>query len=167
LSESLSRFLRLLVVLLVVLVMGTVGYALIEEWPLLDGLYMTIITISTVGYGEVYQLSTAGKIFSSFLIIMGVGTALYTFTSIVEYLIKGNLRNLIGRGQNMEKSIAKLNKHYIICGYGRVGRIIAERFEAEGNDFVVIDADQSAIDQAKEDFFDLIDRIKSSAQLQI
>jgi voltage-gated potassium channel len=89
-----SRFLKLFLVLIAILVMGTIGYALIEGWPLLDALYMTIITISTVGYGEVHTLSLAGKMFSSVLILCGVGTAFYIFTSVVEYVIRGNLRNL-------------------------------------------------------------------------
>ena len=127
-----SRFLRLFFILIAVLAIGTIGYSLIEGWPLLDALYMTIITISTVGYGEVHTLSTIGKIFSSVLILCGVGAAFYTFTTVVEYLIRGNLRNIFGRSHSMEEAISKLAKHYIICDYGRVGKVIANRFKAQG-----------------------------------
>lgn len=145
------RFLKLFLVLIAILVLGTIGYALIEGWPLLDALYMTIITISTVGYGEVHTLSPAGKMFSSVLILCGVGTAFYIFTSVVEYVIRGNLRNLFGRNQTMDETISKLTKHYIICAYGRVARVIANRFKSEGIEFVVIDIDSDAIERAKAD----------------
>lgn len=147
--EERLTLIRISIVLLIVLAVGTFGYYFIEDWSLLDSLYMTIITISTVGYSEVHTLSVAGKIFSSILIVCGVGAAFYAFTTIMQYFIRGNLRNLFGGGQSMEETISKLVKHYIICDYGRVGKVIARRFKAEGVDFVVIDTDSDAIYRAR------------------
>jgi len=146
-----THFLRILVVLLVITAAGTIGYVLIEGWTLADAFYMTIITISTVGYDEVHTLSNAGKIFSSILIVCGVGTMFYALTAIIEYFIKGHLRTIFGRGPSMEDKISKLREHFLICDYGRVGRAIAKRFKAEGVDFVVVDDDANAIAQAEAD----------------
>jgi voltage-gated potassium channel len=113
---------------------------------------MTIITISTVGYGEVQALSNAGKIFSSILIVIGVGTALYMFSTVIDYFLKGYLRNILfGGGRKLEDKISRLTKHYIICDYGRVGRVIGNRFKIEHVDFVVVDSDPVAIARAKAD----------------
>ena len=146
-----THFLRIFGLLLVILAAGTIGYVLIEGWPVLDALYMTIITISTVGYGEVQTLSSGGKVFSSVLIFLGVGTAFYAATTVIEYLIKGHLRTIFGGSRTMENEISKLKDHFIICDYGRVGRVIANRFKAEGVDFVVVDSDPDAIARAKAD----------------
>lgn len=145
------HFVKIFTLLLGILAAGTIGYILIEGWPLLDALYMTIITISTVGYHEVHTLSSAGKIFSSILIIGGVGTAFYAFTTIIEYIIKGHLRTIFRGSRNMEDKISKLRNHYIICDYGRVGTVVANRLQVEGVDFVVVDSDSDAIARAKAD----------------
>jgi voltage-gated potassium channel len=144
-----THFLRAFLILLVVIATGTIGYSLIESWSLTDALYMTIITISTVGYAEVHPLSDGGRIFSAILIVCGVGAMLYALTSIIEYLIRGQLRILRGRSFSMEERISKLKGHYIIYGYGRVGKVIAKRFKNEGVDFVVLDDNPDAITQAE------------------
>lgn len=149
--EERTGLLRVVLILFVILVVGTVGYVIIERWSVLDALYMTIITISTVGYSEVHTLSVAGKAFSSVLIVCGVGAAFYALTTLMQHLIRGNLRNLFGGGQSMEDTISRLVNHCIVCDYGRVGRVIARRFRAEGVDFVVVDPDPDAIAQAKAD----------------
>jgi voltage-gated potassium channel len=137
--------------LLGVLSAGTIGYVLIEGWSVADALYMTIITISTVGYSEVHSLSSTGRIFSSILIVCGVGTVFYTFTTMIEYVIGGRLREILGRGRSMENKISKKKNHFIICDYGRVGRVIANRFKAQDIDFVVVDSDSEGITQAEAD----------------
>ncbi len=146
-----THFLRIFIILLVTVVAGTIGYVLIEGWSLLDAFYMTITTISTVGYDEVHPLSNAGRIFSSILIVCGVGTMFYALTTIMEYFIKGHLKNIFGGSGSMEDKISKLKEHFIISDYGRVGRAIANRFKVEGVDFVVVDDDADAIARAEAD----------------
>jgi len=135
--------------LLLVVIAGTIGYRLIEGWPLLDSLFMTITTITTVGYAEVHPLSRAGQIFTIFLILGGVGTAFYILTSLVQYMLEGELGIRIGR-QRMEARIRRLNNHFILCGYGRVGQAIANILRQQEAKFVVIDRDIEAINKAQE-----------------
>lgn len=135
--------------LLLVVAAGTIGYRLIEGWPLLDSLFMTITTITTVGYAEVHPLSMAGQIFTIFLILGGVGTAFYILTSLVRYIIEGEFGFRIGR-QRMEAKIKKLNNHFILCGYGRVGETIARMLKQQGAEFVVIERNAEAIKKAQQ-----------------
>lgn len=115
-----------IVALIVIAVTGTSGYHFIEGWSILDSLYMTVISITTVGYKEVKPLKDSGKIFTIFLIIFGVSTILYGIESTVEYIISFEFRNLFRRGR-MEREIGKLKNHYIVCGFGRVGENVCKR----------------------------------------
>jgi len=124
--------------LVAITVIGVIGYIAIEGWSFLDSLYMTIITITTVGYAEVYPLSAGGRIFSIFLMVGGVGGALYALTGIIEYIIEGNIGTTWGR-RRMKNKIAQLKEHFILCGFGRVGEAIAHTFHEEGVPFVIID----------------------------
>lgn len=131
--------LRIAFLLLVgVLVLGVIGYISIEHWSFLDGLYMTVITISTVGFHEVRELSMAGRFFTIFLIIIGVGVLLNAFGVALEFMVEGHLSGLMGR-RRMEKKIKDLKDHYILCGYGRVGQQVAKEFSAAGVTFVVVE----------------------------
>nr|WP_246804337.1 NAD-binding protein [Desulfosarcina cetonica] len=103
---------------------GTAGYMLIEGWNLGDAMYMTLITLATVGYGEVHQVSSAGRIFTGVLILMGVGYFMYVGGSIVQFLVEDRIRIIFGR-RKLNKQIAMLKGHYIICGYGRIGRALS------------------------------------------
>ncbi len=132
------RFLLVICALLLVIVVGIIGYMVIEKWSFLDAVYMTIITISTVGYDEVYALSAGGRVFSVVLIISGVGVMLYALSTIVQYFVEGHLRNIFWR-RRMKRKISKLKRHFILCGYGRVGQAVAQTFRNEGTAFVVID----------------------------
>lgn len=135
--------------LLLVVVAGTIGYRLIEGWSFLDSLYMTVTTITTVGFTEVHPLSTAGRIFTIFLILGGVGTAFYILTSLVRYILEGEFGIRIGR-QRMEAKIRRLNNHFILCGYGRVGQAIASILSQQEAKFVVIDRDREVINKAQQ-----------------
>ncbi|MDA8171302.1 MAG: NAD-binding protein [Nitrospiraceae bacterium] len=121
-----------------VIAVGTAGYSLIEGWGLLDSLYMTVITITTVGYREVHNLDPAGKVFTICLIFFGLGIILYILNTGAKIIIEGEFAQLLGR-RKLEKRIRKLTSHYIICGYGRMGRIISKEFQAYGTAFVVIE----------------------------
>ena len=131
--------------LVLVVVVGTVGYLLLG-FGLLDALYQTVTTISTVGFREVEPLNSVGKVFTMGLILTGVGTALFTFTEFLELLIEGHVRDLFGR-RRMERQIEKMRDHIILCGWGRVGRAIAGYISATGQDLVVIDHDRERVEQ--------------------
>ncbi len=135
-------------VLVAITAAGVIGYVVIEGWSFVDALYMTIITITTVGYAEVHPLTTAGRIFSIFLMVGGVSGALYILSVIAGYLIEGHLGTTLGR-RRMERNVAKLKEHFILCGYGRVGREIARVFTEEKIPFVVIDKDKESIAAAE------------------
>jgi voltage-gated potassium channel len=134
-----GRFTRIAIAFLLVVILGTLGYMLIEKWSLSDAIYMTFITISTVGYKEVRELSEAGRIFTIFVILGGTGTMIYTLTTLVQYFVEGQLAGIFGR-RHMKDEISKLTGHVILCGYGKVGREVARVFENEGTKFVVIES---------------------------
>jgi len=137
------RLLFLVAALLAVLAAGVVGYMAIEGWSFLDAVYMTVTTLTTVGFREVNPLSDAGRIFTIGLIVFGVGVMLYGLTTMVQYLIEIQLANLFG-GRRMKEKISRLKDHIILCGYGEVGAEVARTLEKEAVSFVVIDIDQQA-----------------------
>ena len=137
------------ILLTIVVTGGMVGFHLIERWPLLDCLYMTTITISTVGFGEVHPLSPAGKIFTMFLILGGVGTMAFVASIALETIIHRQIRSLTGR-RSMQKDISKLTHHIIVCGYGRMGRLVADSLMEAGRDVVVVENNPEVAEDALE-----------------
>jgi voltage-gated potassium channel len=133
-----------MIALLLVLVVGTVGY-LALGFGLLDAMYQTVTTVSTVGFREVEPLSPTGKVFTMVLILFGAGAALYAFSVLIETFIEGRLNELLGR-RRMEQSIALLHDHVIICGWGRVGHSIAGEVAAAGRDLVIVEIDETTVD---------------------
>ncbi|MDX2495722.1 MAG: NAD-binding protein [Desulfuromusa sp.] len=129
---------------------GTLGYVLIEDWGAFESLYMTIITLTTVGYGEVHRLSHQGQIFTIFLIIFGVGTIAYTIGSMIQFMVEGQLYQLMGR-KKVQKQISRLQGHYIICGYGRIGRQISREFASKPIPFIVVESDPKLCQRLEED----------------
>jgi voltage-gated potassium channel len=144
------RLLSIAAVLLAVIAAGTIGYMVIEDRPFLDALFMTVTTISTVGYEEVFPLSTTGRIYTIFLIVGGVGIMFYSVGIIVQYFVENQLANLLG-GRRMKQDISKLKDHIIICGYGQVGKEVALTLSEERVPFVVIDNSEESIKRASED----------------
>ena len=120
------------------LTFGTAGYMLLEGWSLIDALYMTVITLATVGYGEVNVISNAGRIFTIVLIILGVGFCLYVVGNVVQFLVEGRIRLILGR-RKLDKQINQLKDHYIVCGYGRMGRGLGRILSQKKLNFVVIE----------------------------
>jgi voltage-gated potassium channel len=121
-------------------VIGAAGYMLIEHWSVLDAFYMSVITISTVGYGEVKPLSPAGRLFTIGLIVTGVGSAIYLFTVIGELVVEGRLREFLGKTA-MSRKIHNLQEHVIVCGYGRFGRAVVEELVRNTVPMAVIEID--------------------------
>jgi voltage-gated potassium channel len=119
---------------------GTAGYMIIEGWSAWDAFYMTIISLTTVGYREVHPLSRAGEAFTALLLVGGVGTVLYSFTLIGARVIEGTLHNPWERRRETQM-LAQLEKHFIVCGYGRIGSIVADEFERQHIPYVIIERD--------------------------
>ena len=119
-----SRLLISLTLLSVIIFLGTIGYSICEGMPAFDAFYMTIITISTVGFSEIKPLSQIGRIITIIVIVSGISILTYTLGQVVKIFIEGELRSILGR-RKLEKQILELKDHYIICGYGRIGTIIS------------------------------------------
>jgi voltage-gated potassium channel len=117
---------------------GTIGFELIEGWGVMDALYMTVITIATVGYQEIRPLGEAGRIFNMVLIFFGLGTTTYVAASVVRFMVEGRIRAIMGR-RRLDRKIDRLKNHYIVCGYGRIGRILCQTLLHKPVDLVVIE----------------------------
>lgn len=135
---------------LALFVVGCAGYMLIEGWSFMDALYMTVITIATVGYGEVQPVSMQGRVFTVVLILLGVGYFLYVAGGIIQFLVEGRIRLVLGR-RKLDTQINKLSGHFIICGYGRIGRVLARFLIEKYVDVVVIERNGSRIANMDED----------------
>ncbi len=136
--------------LLLILVSGTVGYTLVEDgWTLFDGFYMTLITLTTIGFGEVHELSTEGRLLTILIIVFGFGAAATILTQLAQLMMEGDLV-AVWRKRRMEKRIRKLKQHVIVCGYGRIGQAICKDLTGMGVPCLVLDRDahrmQSATD---------------------
>lgn len=141
--------LRGLAFLALVLLAGALWFSVIEGgYTFLDGLYMTVITVSTVGFREVHDLDASGKIFVVVLIAAGLTVMTYTLGSIGRLIVEGTLQRYVGR-QRMAREIENIRNHYIICGHGRMGRILCEELQAEGVPFVVVDGDPEKAEQLR------------------
>jgi voltage-gated potassium channel len=141
-----TRFFPIAVVLVVIVAVGTVGYMLIEGWGALDSLYMTVITLSTVGFREVRPLSPGGQLFTAGLILAGVGAVAFLLREMGQHIISGELHGTLRR-KRMQRSIEALKGHYIICGYGRVGMEAVANLKQRGKTSVVIElAEDSSLD---------------------
>jgi len=133
-------FLATLAVPVVLVAIGTGGYRLIEGWPLFDALYMTVTTMTTVGFMEVHALSPAGRAFTIFLILGGVFTLFYSAGEVIRYIVSGEVRRALGR-QRMQRSLDELKGHLVVCGFGRMGRLVCEQFSSLGLSYVVVEKD--------------------------
>jgi voltage-gated potassium channel len=139
------RLVQILALLVGVLLFGTAGYALIERWTLFDALYMTVITVASVGFGEVHPLSAAGRVFTIVLIVVGLGTAAYSFSTITAFIVEGDLGHLWEK-RKMERRIAGLRDHVIVCGGGETGRHIARELLQTRTAFVCVERDPAQVE---------------------
>jgi len=141
---------RLSVVLLVlVIATGTTGYVIIEGWPVFDALYMTVTTMTTVGYMEVHPLSRTGRVFNIGVVMFGAATVLYTFSFFMARLVEGDLQERWAR-RRRKRMLDDLHNHFIICGFGRMGHIIAQEFSRQSVPFVIIERDLDRMNEAIE-----------------
>ncbi|WP_081853884.1 potassium channel family protein [Candidatus Magnetobacterium casense] len=137
-SDLRGRMILSLVLIVLILCLGTLGFVLIEGWSTFDAFYMVIITLATIGFQEVHPLSAHGRGFTIVLIFFGVGLLAYSVNVGLRVLLEGELQEVLGR-RKLKKRIQEIKDHYIICGYGRMGRIICKELKANGIPFVVID----------------------------
>jgi voltage-gated potassium channel len=145
-KQNLQRFYGNLMRLTMLVVFGAFGYSLVEHWTALDSLFFTVITLTTVGYGETHKLDVPGKIYTIFLILFGVGYVLYVMSDMVELFLEVN----VGL-RRMKHRIVKLSGHQIVCGWGRTGQEVAEQFRRNKIPFVVIEQDPVRVRKAEEE----------------
>src|SRR3954447_19589228 len=141
------RFSLILLAIVTTLLIGTVGFSVIEHYPPFDAFYMTLTTMTTVGYGETHPLSHAGRVFNSFLILFGVTTIFIAIGAMTQTIIEREFGEAIGQRRN-KRMIDKLKDHYIICGFGRVGRGAAAELQHAGVPFVVVDINPERVERA-------------------
>lgn len=139
-----TRFILDLFIFFLILIGGCLGFMVIEGWNALDALYMTIISVTTVGFQEVHPLSLSGKIFTMVLIVSGVGFILYFLGSIARMMVEGSIKDVLGR-RKLEKQISQTGGHYIVCGFGRIGRTVSQLLREKPMDVVVIEKDPGCI----------------------
>jgi voltage-gated potassium channel len=144
-----------LLILLSVWVIGTIGYMVIDNYTFFDAFYMTIITVATVGYGEVAPLSQAGKLFTAFLIITSFGTFAYAVSSITKFVIDGEFNEFF-KNRKLNATIDKISDHVIICGYGRNGRQAAQVLKKHNKRFVVIENSAALTSTLNHKFSELV-----------
>ncbi len=139
------RLLFPVAVVAALLAAGTVGYQLVEGWSWFDALYMTVITITTVGFQEVHPVSAGGRVFTMVLAMGGVFTAFYAGVEFIRAVVTGEILDVLGR-QRMESRLEKLSGHFVVCGFGRMGRLVAEEFSSAGLPFVVVDREAKVLE---------------------
>lgn len=126
--------------LLSIVFIGATGFHYIEGWPWFDGLYMSVITMTTIGYGETHPLTRAGKVFNIFLILTAVTAGAVLISASTQVMLQFELRNFLGR-RRMQRELAQLQDHYIVCGAGRVGRSVARELHDRGAQFAFVEKD--------------------------
>lgn len=129
---------------------GTAGFVLLEDYPVFEAFYMSLTTVTTVGYGEIRPLSQAGRVFNSVLILFGVGVIFLAIGAMTQTVIELEFNEIFGK-RRVRRMIDKLDRHYIVCGFGRVGRGAAVELQRAGAPFVVLDRDQARVERALRD----------------
>lgn len=144
-AAKIRKYLFPIAPLLALLLAGPLGYKLLEGMSFLEGLYLTAITITTVGYGDLAPVTAAGRLFTILLIFSGVGYVMYLFSQITETMVEGGLHQIVAK-RRMQKKVTKLHDHYIICGFGRIGQEICSLLKENNRPFVVIESNEAVIE---------------------
>jgi len=147
---------RLLALVAAIVVVGSLLFAAIERVPLGQAVYFTFTTLSTVGYGDVVPRTVAGRWVAIALMVGGVGTALYTFGWVLSFIVEGRLRGLMGV-RKMKKAIERMEQHHIVCGYGKLGKVVVEQLTAAASDFVIVERDAQKVADAREKGFAVVE----------
>jgi voltage-gated potassium channel len=141
-----KKIIRMLLMIVAILLFGTVGYHMVEpSYSFFDSLYMTVITVTTIGYGEIKHLSTAGRVFNLLLIAVGWTGIFLVARMAGQMIVEGQVMKFLGR-HRMDKKLASMKGHYVVCGYGRVGRIVCEEFQHHNTPFVVIERNPELVE---------------------
>ncbi len=148
-QENLRRLIYAATMILSVVFIGTFGYMILEKWSFFDSIYMTIITIATVGFREIAALSDNGRIFTMILIVLGIGAGGYSIGTIAAIVVEGQMLDIL-RGRRMVKEITGLRDHIIVCGFGKIGREVCQCLNEANQSFIVIDSNDEKIDMALE-----------------
>lgn len=151
-NEILERRTRIslsILAIILALTAGTVGYMSIEGWSAFDSFYMTVITLATIGYGETHPLSTGGRVFTIFLIFLGVGVGTVVLSSMWRALIETQLSRIMDRRKRMQDKIGLMSGHTIFCGYSRLGRTAANELRKNGDEIVIVEFDSIRADEAE------------------
>jgi voltage-gated potassium channel len=159
-----QRLILALILLTAVVLAGTMGFHFIEGWSWFDGFYMTLTTMTTIGYGEVHPLSHGGRVFNSFMIVAAVLAGGYVIATFSQTLLEFEFGTILGR-RRMERELAKLSGHYIICGAGRVGRTVARQLRAQDQACVMIERDPNRARWADEEKIPVIIGNASSEEI--
>ena len=144
----LFQFVLGLCIMCVVFALGLCVFLFVEGWSLIDSFYMMVITLSTVGFGEIHPLSDRGRLLTAMIIICGVGNFAYLVGSFSRILVDGHLHKLLWR-RKVQRRIDKLDNHYIICGYGRIGTVVVQEILKASSDVVVIESSEKLVEQLK------------------
>jgi len=134
---------------LIVTAGGTLGYMLIEGWDAWDAFYMTIISVTTAGYKEVHEMSRLGQLWTAIVLVAGVSTLFYTATVVMAEVVEGGFQKRV-ESRRFNRMLEQLSNHFIICGYGRIGSVIADEFRRQGIPYVVIDRDPERVQKVIE-----------------
>ncbi len=146
---TLRKIITLTAVLLALLVLGSLGFVWLEGWTFFDALYMTVTTLATVGYGEVHPLSATGRLYNMALILAGMGVLFYIITALARAVVEGELRDALGKRKLIRK-IKSLRDHYIICGFGRIGEIIARQLRERHVPLVIVENEPEHLKRLEE-----------------
>ena len=144
------QLVRAVIALVVLVVGGVVGYLVIEEWSLLDSAYMVVLTFTTVGYAEVNPLSPNGRLFTMILMVAGIGVMFYILTGMVQLVVEQEVLRSIVRRHRMRSKLSRLKEHFIICGFGRVGRAVAATLQEQSVPLLIVDKNAEAISDARD-----------------
>lgn len=142
--KKVNDTIRIIVFFIAILFAGTTGFVVFEDMEVWDGLYLTALTITTVGYGDIVPTHIPGKIFTIVLVFSGVGLVLYSFTKFAETMVEGGLQNILEK-RKMKRKVAELRNHYIVCGYGRIGKVICHILQENSRPFVIIENHEEVI----------------------
>jgi len=144
--KKVNDTIRIIGFFIAILFAGTTGFVVLEDMEVWDGIYLTALTITTVGYGDIVPTHVPGKIFTIVLVFTGVGLVLYSFTKFAETIVEGGLQNILEK-RKMKRKVAELRNHYIVCGYGRMGKIICRELREKNIKFVVVEKKPDALEE--------------------